>query len=134
MKIITPEQRAARSAATARYRAKNPEKVKAMQTAWLKRNPNYHKQHAIGYADRKRELARARKYPQSATRPQPANCECCTINFDHNIPAQRACHDHEHETGNFRGWICNSCNITLARAGDTKEGVQRFVEYLERAE
>jgi hypothetical protein len=131
---VTPlqELRAAQSAATARYRAKNPEKTKAMQASWRARNPDYHKHHAIGYADRKRMLARARKYTHAATRPQPANCENCGETFYHDIPARRVCYDHDHVTGKFRGWICNSCNITLARAGDCLEGVLRFVKYLKR--
>jgi hypothetical protein len=131
---ITPAQRTARSAASARYRAKNPEKTKAMQSSWRARNPNYHKQHAIRYAPRKRELARLRKYPQPALWPQQRNCECCKAQFDDEVPARRACFDHDHVSGAFRGWICNSCNITLARIGDSKEGLQKFIAYFDRAQ
>jgi Recombination endonuclease VII len=105
-----------------------------MQRVWRERNPDYHKQHAIRYAERKRTLARSRKYAEPASRPEPQNCECCALGFDNSVPARRACYDHDHTTGKFRGWLCNGCNITLARAGDSTEGVQRFVSYLARAE
>ena len=132
MKKSAEEMRAARNAASARYRAKNPEKARAMQVAWRARNPDYHKQYALGYAQRKLELARARKYPEPLW-PQPERCEICNELFDHSIPARRPCLDHDHTTDAFRGWPCNGCNITLARAGDSEQGVQRFLDYLVRA-
>tara|TARA_Y100000992_G_C21202773_1_gene461341 strand:+ start:84 stop:551 length:468 start_codon:yes stop_codon:yes gene_type:complete len=39
--------------------------------------------------------------------------------------------DHNHETGEFRGWICNYCNMMLSRADDKPEVLRRGADYLE---
>tara|TARA_R100000781_G_C4057622_1_gene119906 strand:- start:307 stop:822 length:516 start_codon:yes stop_codon:yes gene_type:complete len=39
--------------------------------------------------------------------------------------------DHDHKTGEFRGWLCNSCNISLGMLGDSLESAKRIVKYLE---
>ena len=38
--------------------------------------------------------------------------------------------DHDHITGEFRGWICHDCNNALARIHDNPETARRMVEYL----
>src|ERR1017187_4964200 len=100
---ITPEQRASRTAATARYRARNPEKVAAMQRSWRERNPTYHSEHAVGYKTRKLALARKRKYGDEK-RPCPEHCEICGKRFNAEVSADRACFDHDHGTIAHRGW------------------------------
>ena len=39
--------------------------------------------------------------------------------------------DHNHETGEFRGWICNYCNMMLSRADDNPKVLRRGADYLE---
>ena len=62
---------------------------------------------------------------KDAGRPKPQKCEVCgledTIVWDHN-----------HQTGSFRGWICNSCNIALGMVKDNPETLRRLAAYLER--
>ncbi|WP_439372911.1 endonuclease domain-containing protein [Bradyrhizobium sp. DASA03120] len=41
--------------------------------------------------------------------------------------------DHDHETGQFRGYICRECNMGLGKLGDTVEALQRVLAYLVRA-
>jgi hypothetical protein len=41
--------------------------------------------------------------------------------------------DHDHKTGEFRGWLCGSCNRTLGHARDDPGRLQSLVEYLERS-
>ena len=41
--------------------------------------------------------------------------------------------DHCHQTGEFRGWLCKSCNTGLGGIGDSTEGVLLALEYLEKA-
>lgn len=60
--------------------------------------------------------------------PKPERCEGCG-----KIPKKWAL-DHDHETEEFRGWLCISCNRALAMMGDTKEGVLKLLGYLERYE
>ena len=127
------EYRAAKHAATMKYRLKNPEKHRNMQLSWRERNPNYGKEYRKLYWQRRLELERIRKYGP-LPRPQGNNCELCGVLFDRTAVKQRSCYDHDHLTGNFRGWICNYCNLTLSRMGDCLDGAIRFVRYLERAE
>ena len=39
--------------------------------------------------------------------------------------------DHDHDTGKFRGWICNKCNLALGNMNDNLEYARRLVKYLE---
>lgn len=38
--------------------------------------------------------------------------------------------DHNHETGEFRGWLCNRCNSGLGHFGDSPEIIRRAYRYL----
>ena len=39
--------------------------------------------------------------------------------------------DHNHETGEFRGWPCNYCNMMLSRADYNPRVLRRGADYLE---
>ena len=41
--------------------------------------------------------------------------------------------DHDHETGEFRGWLCGHCNKALGFMGDSLDRAMLLVEYLKRA-
>ena len=56
-------------------------------------------------------------------------CACCgageprgTGNF--NV-------DHDHETGQIRGIVCQNCNAGIGQLGDTLDGVKKAIAYLE---
>lgn len=53
-------------------------------------------------------------------------CHCCG-EYDDNL-SKSLCVDHCHETGRFRGWLCNSCNKAL---GLCRDNPRMLVEYLE---
>lgn len=42
--------------------------------------------------------------------------------------------DHDHETEEFRGWLCHGCNSGIGWLGDNKEGAQKAVDYFEMVE
>lgn len=42
------------------------------------------------------------------------------------------CYDHDHNTMQFRGRLCQSCNRGLGLIGDTLEAVNNIKDYLER--
>lgn len=50
-------------------------------------------------------------------------CECCG-------GTKRLVYDHSHVTGDFRGVLCNTCNLAAGQLGDTAEGVYRMYKYL----
>lgn len=55
-------------------------------------------------------------------------CAICGIP---EIECQQKLHmDHDHETGNFRGWICWNCNNLLGRAKDSEEILLNALDYL----
>ena len=55
-------------------------------------------------------------------------CHCCKKTTD------KLCLDHDHNSGEFRGWLCNDCNTGLGLLGDTKESLQRALQYLTEKE
>jgi len=102
--------------------------------------------HTLRYYSRKNgcvtcRLERKRKYRQAnphkqhkcspPTRPKPELCERPGC----DRPAKVL--DHNHRTGQFRGWLCNGCNWTLGvMRGDSLETFdttcQQLREYLLR--
>jgi hypothetical protein len=42
--------------------------------------------------------------------------------------------DHDHATGEFRGWLCRECKLGLGKLGDDIAGLLRALAYLERAQ
>jgi hypothetical protein len=46
--------------------------------------------------------------------------------------APLAC-DHDHQTGEFRGWLCKNCNTGLGLLGDSIAGVRSMLAYLTRS-
>jgi hypothetical protein len=59
--------------------------------------------------------------------PEGQVCEICNkttnIVFDHN-----------HNTNIFRGWLCNTCNISLGSLGDSVKGLIKAINYLQKNE
>lgn len=98
--------------------AENRTDMRAKQKRWRENNPNYAKER------RKAELE------QAAGRPRAARCECCgKPPEDHRALA----FDHCHDSGDFRGWLCDNCNVGIGKLGDTIEGVKKALAYLKKA-
>lgn len=87
---------------TRKYRAANPEKVR---TQW--------------------RSYRMRKMIAAGATPKPEFCEVCGGN------EVRICADHIHQSGKFRGWLCNRCNLILGKAKDAPELLRLLAAYLE---
>ena len=101
-------------AASAKWKEKNPEARKAADLKWIEARP--------GYATN-RDRARKEK---KAGRPRPKLCEVCGL-------GGRICFDHDHVTGEFRGWICYHCNIVLGYARDSSDTLCKLAKYLVKA-
>jgi hypothetical protein len=92
---------------------------------WRKNNPEKSK------ANTRRYLLKVEhkklKYPDP-TRPMPSACECCGRTQKIALSL-----DHCHVTGDFRGWLCHPCNMSIGALGDNVSGLFRAVQYLEKA-
>lgn len=83
--------------------------------------------------DKDREIQRyknriARGLPEPS-RPEPEDCECCGTPFW--LTGLDCLHlDHCHKTGEFRGWLCSSCNTGMGMLRDSVDGALDAVEYL----
>tara|TARA_B100000809_G_C14852193_1_gene428735 strand:+ start:192 stop:587 length:396 start_codon:yes stop_codon:yes gene_type:complete len=41
--------------------------------------------------------------------------------------------DHDHETGEFRGWLCHNCNTGLGLFKDNLDTLQKAINYLKKS-
>lgn len=71
-----------------------------------------------------KEHSKIRRKLHKLAPPKPDLCECCG-----QIPI-KWCLDHDHETDEFRGWICEKCNTGLGKLGDNIEGITKALNYL----
>ena len=76
-------------------------------------------------SDCKKSQATLRKGLRQSAGTPPSKCECCgsedTLLIDH-------CHD----SLDFRGWLCNSCNVGIGHLGDNIEGLEKALSYLRK--
>jgi len=56
---------------------------------------------------------------------EPAACEVCG-------GGGKICMDHNHDTHQFRGWLCDDCNIALGRTKDNINVLKAMIQYLEK--
>lgn len=77
------------------------------------------------------------KYPKP---PENYKCPICLsqqedLNSTHDITSlstkNKWCLDHDHETLEFRGWLCNTCNSAMGWFRDDLDILKRAVKYLE---
>lgn len=55
---------------------------------------------------------------------KPEVCECCK-------QKPKEWHlDHNHKTHQFRGWLCETCNIGIGKLGDDLSGLVNAMNYL----
>jgi hypothetical protein len=63
--------------------------------------------------------------------PKPPKGTKCTIDECNNTDLHL---DHNHETGEFRGWICTNHNTGIGKIGDTLEDSIKILKYLLKTE
>jgi len=87
---------------------------------------------------KKRKLTRCLR--ESAP-PIPDCCDCCGVYFkslESNVKRNKSIPptylDHCHDTDVFRGWLCHKCNVGIGLLGDTLEGLNKAIAYLEKFE
>ncbi len=68
-------------------------------------------------------MSNLEKNERLAGRKKPKQCEICGA-------FGRICFDHNHDTGEFRGWICHRCNVVLGFVKDNTELLKALSNYL----
>lgn len=63
-------------------------------------------------------------------RDQKSKCAICDIDL---VAGTHLCHyDHDHITGNFRGFLCSNCNRGLGHFQESSKNLQAAIAYLEK--
>ncbi len=113
------------------YYQKTAEARRAWARAWYKANVDRKKENSKSYRERQKESKRRQEGLEQPTRDAPAACECCGAARAEWLVGYTLCYDHCHKTGKFRGWLCRKCNTGIGKLGDTLDGVQRAIKYLQ---
>jgi Recombination endonuclease VII len=100
------------------WRKANRDKVRKYAAAYRVKNPGLH-----------RKWQRKRWGLPEPTRPEPAMCENCAWP---SMEGKSLCLDHDHVTGQFRGWLCHRCNAGIGLLGDNIASLRSAVAYLEK--
>ena len=90
------------------------------------------------HKERDREYMRAyskeyhqKKLEEAAGRSKVGYCECCGSKPT-NKAVTKIVWDHDHSTGEFRGWICFRCNMVIGLIKDNSRIARKVLRYLER--
>jgi len=127
-----------------KWRAANPEKSRALGAKYYDKDPARARARFSRYNEKNKEVRNAdslrrwnenheryrrKKYDVSNLRPISERCESCGDKFP---STKKACFDHNHSTGEFRGWLCNGCNIALGLLKDDSHRIIGLLEYLRK--
>jgi hypothetical protein len=111
------------------YYYANHERILARSRRWNAKHIAHKRKYRLENLGKHREYNRKQQGLPKPTRPTPGVCECC----DQPPKKKGLALDHDHETGQFRGWLCTSCNIGLGMLGDSREGLERALAYIDLA-
>ena len=115
-----------------RWRERNPDKSKAIGARYYKAHPDkfkaWHKEHPEVKYESKYGNG-AYEYRQHQIEAQGNRCAVCHKSFT----SSRDTHlDHNHETEQWRGSLCNKCNRMLGFATDSTEVLRSAIAYLDK--
>lgn len=122
------------------WRAANPDKVKANRKAYYAKHREEIIQYSTEYNKSHPEKVKRQWLKQYGITleqydklllQQEGKCACCKSE-DPKGPWKRFAVDHNHVTGEIRGLLCFSCNTGIGMLGDSLEGLQQAINYLER--
>lgn len=112
-----------------RWRAKNPDKVRAKSSNWKRLHPEEAKK-ASRATHLKKQFNMTPQQYEDKLRLQGGCCAICR-----SIPRKRSLHvDHNHKTGQIRGLLCYRCNYALGLLADDVQRVFKMAAYLKMYE
>ena len=97
------------------------EAQKAAKRRWRVNNPEAYREQV-----RRRNKARYARKKAKREEGKPDACQVCG-------GPPPIMYDHCHRSGVHRGWLCNTCNITLGASQDDPERLRALAAYLECA-
>jgi hypothetical protein len=71
-----------------------------------------------------KEHSDVRKALHKKAPAKPSVCQCC------GEAPYKWCLDHDHDTNEIRGWLCDQCNTGIGKLGDNIEGLEKALKYL----
>lgn len=123
--VSTPEKRAYKRLQYAKHRDQILAKAKKTYPKRKVALTNWRRAHPIKHLES--------RYKIKITRAAPNHCEACKREFA-DSDGLRRCLDHDHEAGEFRGWLCKSCNMALGILDDSKDRIAGLLVYLHLVE
>ena len=98
-----------------KWRDNNKEKKQFLNTDWW-----YRKQYGITYT----------QFLKSCNN-QSHQCKICNTELELKGKSNKsAVQDHDHDTGQIRGVLCNACNVGLGHFKDSEHNLQKALDYL----
>jgi hypothetical protein len=120
-----------------KYGKDNREKCNKSKYDWIERNKIQYKKIQKDWRENNKEKIRGYKNLPIPTHEYPKDglCECCGSVETFKHKSSQGIHtlslDHCHNSGEFRGWICNSCNRTLGVSYESISRLRKAANYLE---
>lgn len=111
-----------------RYKERQQEYYQNNKEKYKEYNKKYNKENNLKNRLRKRGCT-LEEYT-TAMSSQNGKCAICHTKFVENDFKLSSRIDHDHNTGSFRGLLCNSCNVALGHFKDSVENLQRAIIYL----
>lgn len=119
----------------ARQRRKdNPNQHRTANKRWLAENIEARKQYRLEYRtknadkfkeyDRQKWLRELKQQEEKAGRPKPDVC-------DHCRKPGRIFYDHDHQTNQFRSWVCHQCNSSMGWVKDDSALLRRLADCID---
>lgn len=99
----------------------HPEKVKESSRRWAKKNPDRVRMWAI--RSRWKKLGYDPDYIEKLILEYDGVCQICGED-------KKLALDHDHNTGNIRGFLCNNCNMGIGKFRDNTDLLKKAIDYL----
>lgn len=128
-----PDIRAYRAAEARKWRKAHPDKLREIQRRAREKDraKELDKRRSALYRQKVgKEVLSKRRITKSLNRREnmagKSRSACCDICGERGVTV----YDHDHRTGEFRGWLCQRCNRVLGSVKDSPELLLRLARYL----